>query len=34
VGGVWPTGPNETINVYLKEKGFDDHVAIEEKKAA
>jgi pyrimidine operon attenuation protein/uracil phosphoribosyltransferase len=34
VGGVWKTEPNETINVYLKEAGFDDHVAVEEKKAA
>ena len=29
VGGVWGTSPEETINVYLKEEGFDDHVAIE-----
>ena len=34
VGGVWDTAPNETINVYLEEEGFDDHAAIEEKKAA
>jgi len=34
VGGVWDTAPTETINVYLKEEGFDDHAAIEEKKAA
>ena len=34
VGGVWNTAPEETINVYLKEAGFEDHVAIEEKKAA
>ncbi len=34
VGGVWPTSPDETINVYLQEAGFDDHVTIEEKKAA
>lgn len=33
VGGVWNTSPEQTINVYLKEEGFDDHVAIEEKKA-
>jgi pyrimidine operon attenuation protein/uracil phosphoribosyltransferase len=33
-GGVWHTAPNETINVYLKEDGFDDHVAIETKKAS
>ena len=29
VGGVWDTKPGETINVYLKEGGFHDHVAIE-----
>ncbi len=34
VGGVWDTAPNETINVYLEEEGFDDHAAIEGKKAA
>jgi pyrimidine operon attenuation protein/uracil phosphoribosyltransferase len=34
VGGVWNTAPEETINVYLKEAGFNDHVAIEEKRAA
>ena len=34
VGGVWKTEQNETINVYLKEAGFKDHVAVEEKKAA
>jgi len=34
VGGVWDTAPNETINVYLKEEGFDDHAAIERKRAA
>ncbi|MBW1780084.1 MAG: bifunctional pyr operon transcriptional regulator/uracil phosphoribosyltransferase PyrR [Deltaproteobacteria bacterium] len=34
VGGTWKTSPKETINVYLKEEGFDDHVAIEEKRAA
>ncbi|SPD75521.1 Bifunctional protein PyrR (Includes: Pyrimidine operon regulatory protein; Uracil phosphoribosyltransferase) [uncultured Desulfobacterium sp.] len=33
-GGIWDTAPEETINVYLKEEGFSDHVAIEEKKAA
>lgn len=33
-GGVWKTSPLETINVYLKEAGFEDHVTIEEKKAA
>lgn len=30
VGGIWDTNPGETINVYLKEGGFHDHVAIEE----
>lgn len=34
VGGVWPTSHHETINVYLQEAGFDDHVTIEEKRAA
>ena len=34
VGGVWETAPEETINVYLKEKGFRDHVSIERKRAA
>jgi pyrimidine operon attenuation protein/uracil phosphoribosyltransferase len=34
VGGVWGTTPEETINVYLKEAGFPDHVVIEEKRAA
>jgi pyrimidine operon attenuation protein/uracil phosphoribosyltransferase len=34
VGGIWDTAPEETINVYLKEQGFHDHVAIEEKEAA
>ena len=34
VGGVWSTSPMETINVYLEEEGFEDHVTIEEKKAA
>ncbi|RLC29127.1 MAG: bifunctional pyr operon transcriptional regulator/uracil phosphoribosyltransferase PyrR [Deltaproteobacteria bacterium] len=33
-GGIWNIGPEETINVYLKENGFPDHVAIERKKAA
>ncbi len=33
-GGTWPTSPRQTINVYLDEEGFEDHVAIEEKKAA
>ncbi|MDP6179026.1 MAG: bifunctional pyr operon transcriptional regulator/uracil phosphoribosyltransferase PyrR [Desulfatiglandales bacterium] len=34
VGGVWPTSPHETINVYFKEAGFEDHASIEEKRAA
>ena len=34
VGGVWDTGPEQTINVYLKETGSNDHAAIEEKRAA
>ncbi len=33
-GGTWTTSSEETINVYLKEEGFEDHVAIETKKAA
>jgi len=31
VGGVWNISPNETINVYLQEGGYEDHVTIEEK---
>lgn len=34
VGGVWDTGPEKTINVYLKEAGANDYAAIEEKRAA
>jgi len=34
VGGVWNISPRETINVYLQEKGFEDHATIEEKRAA
>jgi len=34
VGGVWNTSPHQSINVYLKEEGYDDHVAIEEKRVA
>lgn len=34
VGDIRSTSPNETINVYLKEEGFEDHVTIEEKRAA
>lgn len=33
-GGTWATSVEETINVYLEEGGFDDHVVIEKKKAA
>ena len=31
-GGTWHTAHEETINVYLKEAGYLDHVAIERKK--
>ncbi len=34
VGGVWDTTSNQTINVYLKEAGHQDYVAIEEKQTA
>jgi pyrimidine operon attenuation protein / uracil phosphoribosyltransferase len=34
VGGVWNISPSETINVYLSEQGYDDHVSIEEKTIA
>lgn len=34
VGGVWQISSHETINVYLEEEGFNDHVTIEEKRAA
>ena len=34
VGGLWNISPHETINVYLQEGGYEDHVTIEEKKAA
>lgn len=34
VGGVWQISIHETINVYLEEEGFNDHVTIEEKRAA
>jgi pyrimidine operon attenuation protein / uracil phosphoribosyltransferase len=34
VGGVWDTAPDESINVYLEEEGFDDYVAIEKKDEA
>jgi pyrimidine operon attenuation protein / uracil phosphoribosyltransferase len=33
-GGVWHTGPDETINVFLKEGGAPDHVTVDRKKAA
>jgi pyrimidine operon attenuation protein/uracil phosphoribosyltransferase len=33
-GGTWETAPEQTINVYLKEAGHLDHVAIEQKRAA
>jgi pyrimidine operon attenuation protein/uracil phosphoribosyltransferase len=33
-GGIWDTTPEETINVYLKEKGFADQAVIEKKKIA
>ena len=32
VGGEWNISPHETINVYLKEDGHEDHVTIEEKR--
>lgn len=34
VGSEWKTSPHETINVYLKEAGYEDQVTIEEKRAA
>ncbi len=34
VGGIWDISPDENVNVYLKEEGFDDHAVIEEKRAA
>jgi len=34
VGVVCDSPPAKTINVYLKEEGYYDHVAIEEKQAA
>jgi pyrimidine operon attenuation protein/uracil phosphoribosyltransferase len=33
VGKLWPTSPHETINVYLREGGSPDRVAVEPKKA-
>jgi pyrimidine operon attenuation protein/uracil phosphoribosyltransferase len=32
VGGVWSISADETINVYLQEQGYEDHVSIEERK--
>lgn len=32
VGGVWNISADETINVYLQELGYEDHVTIEGKK--
>jgi pyrimidine operon attenuation protein/uracil phosphoribosyltransferase len=34
VGGEWHVSSHETINVYLEEAGYEDHVTIEKKKAA
>lgn len=34
VGGVWDISNQETINVYLEEEGFEDHVAIEKKRTS
>jgi len=34
VGIEWSISTHEIINVYLQEAGYDDHVTIEEKKAA
>ena len=33
-GGTWTPSAKQTINVYLEEAGFEDHVVIEKKKAA
>lgn len=33
-GGIWRTGPDETINVFLKEGGERDHVTIDRKKTS
>lgn len=33
-GDILNVSPGKTINVYLEEKGFDDHVSIEDKKTA
>lgn len=34
VGATWKTTAHETVNVYLKEAGFEDLVTIEDQKAA
>ena len=34
VGGEWNISHLETINVYLKEAGYEDHVAIEKKRVS
>lgn len=34
VGGIWNIPPENTINVYLQEAGYEDHVTIEGKRAA
>jgi len=31
IGGIWNISANETINVYLQELGYEDHVSIEER---
>ncbi len=33
-GGIWNISADETINVYLKEEGYEDHVTIERRKAS
>ena len=34
LGGVWKIAPDETINVYLEEGGYEDHVTIEANESA
>jgi pyrimidine operon attenuation protein/uracil phosphoribosyltransferase len=34
LGGVWKIATDETINVYLEEAGYEDHVAIEANEGA
>ncbi|MBN2122654.1 MAG: bifunctional pyr operon transcriptional regulator/uracil phosphoribosyltransferase PyrR [Deltaproteobacteria bacterium] len=34
IGALWHTSSHETVNVYLREAGFEDQVTVEEKKAA